>query len=46
MGDPGSGARRECPGGRTWCLRRVGMDAEWLLLEDGSEVRGPQGSGG
>lgn len=43
MGDPGSRARRERPGGRSWCLRRVGMDAEWLLLEDGSEVRGPRG---
>lgn len=26
--------------GRSCCLRRVGMDAEWLLLEDGSEVSG------
>lgn len=26
--------------GRSCCLRRVGMDAEWLLLEDGNEVSG------
>ncbi|XP_074092933.1 cap-specific mRNA (nucleoside-2'-O-)-methyltransferase 1 isoform X2 [Macrotis lagotis] len=31
MGDPGGGLR-------AWCLRRVGMSAEWLLLEDRSEV--------
>nr|XP_042704419.1 E3 ubiquitin-protein ligase RNF8 isoform X3 [Chrysemys picta bellii] len=23
--------------GRTWCLRRVGMSGQWLLLESGSE---------
>ncbi|XP_054578186.1 E3 ubiquitin-protein ligase RNF8 isoform X3 [Eptesicus fuscus] len=45
MGDPGSRARRERPGGRSWCLRRVGMDAEWLLLEDGSEVTLGRGLG-
>ncbi|XP_036269466.1 E3 ubiquitin-protein ligase RNF8 isoform X3 [Pipistrellus kuhlii] len=45
MGDPGSRARRERPGGRSWCLRRVGMDAEWLLLEDGSEVTLGRGFG-
>ncbi|XP_068929693.1 E3 ubiquitin-protein ligase RNF8 isoform X2 [Petaurus breviceps papuanus] len=34
MGDPGDGGG----GGRAWCLRRVGMNAEWLLLEDRREV--------
>lgn len=24
---------------RSWCLRRLGMDREWLQLEAGSEVR-------
>ncbi|KAM5262966.1 E3 ubiquitin-protein ligase RNF8 [Ctenodactylus gundi] len=38
MGEPGSLDTREQAGGRSWCLRRVGMDAEWLLLEDGREV--------
>ncbi|XP_035879946.1 E3 ubiquitin-protein ligase RNF8 isoform X4 [Phyllostomus discolor] len=37
MGDPGSLVPRDRRGGRSWCLRRVGMDAEWLLLEDGNE---------
>lgn len=40
MGEPGSWAPRDGAGGRSWCLRRVGMDAEWLLLADGNEVRG------
>ncbi|XP_027732043.1 cap-specific mRNA (nucleoside-2'-O-)-methyltransferase 1 isoform X1 [Vombatus ursinus] len=37
MGDPGGGGGRG-RGSRAWCLRRVGMSAEWLLLEDRSEV--------
>ncbi|XP_044530302.1 E3 ubiquitin-protein ligase RNF8 isoform X1 [Gracilinanus agilis] len=39
MGDPGGGG-----GGRVLCLRRVGMSAEWLLLEDRSEVTVGRGS--
>lgn len=39
MGEPGSLVTGDRAGGRSWCLRRVGMDAEWLLLEDGNEVR-------
>lgn len=27
-------------GGRIWCLQRVGMNAERLLLKDGKEVSG------
>ena len=40
MGDPGSLVTEGGAGERSWCLRRVGMNAEWLLLEDGNEVRG------
>lgn len=45
MGEPGpvvAGGRAQT---RTWCLRRVGMDAEWLLLEDGGEVTIGRGLG-
>ncbi|XP_072498070.1 E3 ubiquitin-protein ligase RNF8 isoform X2 [Notamacropus eugenii] len=35
MGDPGGG---DYDGRRAWCLRRVGINAQWLLLEDRSEV--------
>ncbi|XP_074167148.1 E3 ubiquitin-protein ligase RNF8 isoform X3 [Sminthopsis crassicaudata] len=41
MGDPGAGGGSGSGGGgggRAWCLRRVGMSAEWLLLEDRSEI--------
>nr|XP_028580220.1 E3 ubiquitin-protein ligase RNF8 isoform X2 [Podarcis muralis] len=31
--------------GQTWCLKRVGMSEEWLLLEDGSEVSIGRGTG-
>ncbi|KAG8123409.1 hypothetical protein E2320_018806 [Naja naja] len=31
--------------GQAWCLRRVGMNEEWLLLEDGSEVTLGRGGG-
>ncbi|XP_053160748.1 E3 ubiquitin-protein ligase RNF8 isoform X2 [Hemicordylus capensis] len=30
---------------QTWCLKRVGMGEEWLLLEDGSEVTIGRGAG-
>ncbi|XP_066215612.1 E3 ubiquitin-protein ligase RNF8 isoform X4 [Saccopteryx leptura] len=45
MGEPGSRAPRGRPGGRSWCLRRVGLDAEWLLLEEGQEVTLGRGFG-
>lgn len=45
MGEPGSLATRERLGGRSWCLRRVGMAAEWLLLEEGKEVTLGRGIG-
>ncbi|KAM9155832.1 E3 ubiquitin-protein ligase RNF8 isoform 2-T2 [Pangshura tecta] len=31
--------------GRIWCLRRVGMSGQWLLLESGSEVTVGRGFG-
>lgn len=40
MGEPGSLVMGDRAGGRIWCLRRVGMNAERLLLEDGNEVSG------
>ncbi|KAM8778017.1 E3 ubiquitin-protein ligase RNF8 isoform 1-T1 [Rhynchonycteris naso] len=45
MGEPGSRAPRGRLGGRNWCLRRVGLDAEWLLLEAGKEVTLGRGFG-
>ncbi|XP_023480635.2 E3 ubiquitin-protein ligase RNF8 isoform X2 [Equus caballus] len=45
MGEPGSLVRGDRAGGRSWCLRRVGMNAEWLLLEDGDEVTVGRGFG-
>uniref|UniRef100_A0ABI7YJ18 E3 ubiquitin-protein ligase RNF8 n=1 Tax=Felis catus TaxID=9685 RepID=A0ABI7YJ18_FELCA len=45
MGEPGSLVTGDRAGGRRWCLRRVGMDAEWLLLEDGNEVTIGRGFG-
>ncbi|KAM5327930.1 E3 ubiquitin-protein ligase RNF8 isoform 1-T1 [Glossophaga mutica] len=45
MGEPGSLVPRDRRTGRSWCLRRVGMDAEWLLLEDGNEVTLGRGLG-
>ncbi|XP_036104783.1 E3 ubiquitin-protein ligase RNF8 isoform X3 [Molossus molossus] len=45
MGEPGSLGTRERLGGRSWCLRRVGMDAEWLLLQGGDEVTLGRGFG-
>ncbi|XP_023576063.1 E3 ubiquitin-protein ligase RNF8 [Octodon degus] len=45
MGDPGSPDSGDPAGVRSWCLRRVGMDAEWLLLEAGCEVSIGRGFG-
>ncbi|XP_062953256.1 E3 ubiquitin-protein ligase RNF8 isoform X3 [Cynocephalus volans] len=45
MGEPGSLVTGDCARGRSWCLRRVGMNAEWLLLEDGREVTVGRGFG-
>ncbi|XP_066095605.1 E3 ubiquitin-protein ligase RNF8 isoform X4 [Saccopteryx bilineata] len=45
MGEPGFRAPRGRLGGRSWCLRRVGLDAEWLLLEEGQEVTLGRGFG-
>lgn len=47
MGEPDPLVSGQLAAGRTWCLRRLGMDREWLLLEAGSEVRasGPAGCG-
>nr|KAF6507710.1 ring finger protein 8 [Rousettus aegyptiacus] len=45
MGEPGSLVMGVRARGRSCCLRRVGMDAEWLLLEDGSEVTIGRGFG-
>lgn len=39
MGEPGCLDSGDPAGVRSWCLRRVGMEAEWLLLEAGREVR-------
>ncbi|XP_069343949.1 E3 ubiquitin-protein ligase RNF8 isoform X2 [Eulemur rufifrons] len=45
MGEPGFLITGDRPGGRSWCLRRIGMNAEWLLLEDGREVTVGRGFG-
>ncbi|XP_032954897.1 E3 ubiquitin-protein ligase RNF8 isoform X1 [Rhinolophus ferrumequinum] len=45
MGEPGSLVMGDRAGGRIWCLRRVGMNAERLLLEDGNEVTVGRGFG-
>ncbi|KAK2496357.1 hypothetical protein MC885_006228 [Smutsia gigantea] len=45
MGEPGSLAPGDGAGGPNWCLRRVGMDAERLLLADGNEVTVGRGFG-
>lgn len=45
MVEPGSPDSGGPAGVRSWCLRRVGMDAEWLLLEDGREVSIGRGFG-
>ncbi|XP_006860640.1 PREDICTED: E3 ubiquitin-protein ligase RNF8 [Chrysochloris asiatica] len=45
MGESNSLVTGDRAGGRRWCLRRVGMTAEWLLLENGSEVTIGRGFG-
>ncbi|XP_029800734.1 E3 ubiquitin-protein ligase RNF8 isoform X2 [Suricata suricatta] len=45
MGEPGSLVTGDRASSRSWCLQRVGMNAEWLLLEDGSEVTIGRGFG-
>ncbi|XP_004710887.2 E3 ubiquitin-protein ligase RNF8 [Echinops telfairi] len=45
MEKPDSPATEDRAGGRSWCLRRVGMSSEWLLLEDESEVTIGRGYG-
>ncbi|XP_019522114.1 PREDICTED: E3 ubiquitin-protein ligase RNF8 isoform X3 [Hipposideros armiger] len=45
MGEPGSLVMGGRAGGWVWCLRRVGMNAERLLLEDGNEVTIGRGFG-
>nr|XP_007970937.1 E3 ubiquitin-protein ligase RNF8 isoform X2 [Chlorocebus sabaeus] len=45
MGEPGFFVTGDRAGGRSWCLRRVGMSAGWLLLEDGREVTVGRGFG-
>ncbi|XP_035151404.1 E3 ubiquitin-protein ligase RNF8 isoform X2 [Callithrix jacchus] len=45
MGEPGFLVTGNRAGGRSWCLRRVGMSAGWLLLEDGCEVTVGRGFG-
>eukprot|EP00074_Homo_sapiens_P058913 XP_006715305.1 E3 ubiquitin-protein ligase RNF8 isoform X3 [Homo sapiens] len=45
MGEPGFFVTGDRAGGRSWCLRRVGMSAGWLLLEDGCEVTVGRGFG-
>ncbi|XP_059033800.1 cap-specific mRNA (nucleoside-2'-O-)-methyltransferase 1 isoform X5 [Mustela lutreola] len=45
MEEPGSLVTGDRAGGRSWCLRRVGINAEWLLLEDGNEVTIGRGFG-
>uniref|UniRef100_A0A8C8ZFS0 E3 ubiquitin-protein ligase RNF8 n=1 Tax=Prolemur simus TaxID=1328070 RepID=A0A8C8ZFS0_PROSS len=45
MGEPGFLITGDRAGGRSWCLRRIGMNAEWLLLEDGREVTVGRGFG-
>lgn len=48
MGEPDPLGSGQLAAGRSWCLRRLGMDREWLQLEAASEVRvsGPAGVGG
>ncbi|XP_027799470.1 E3 ubiquitin-protein ligase RNF8 [Marmota flaviventris] len=45
MGESASLVTEDHAGGRSWCLRRVGMNGEWLLLEDGREVTIGRGFG-
>ncbi|KAM6185104.1 E3 ubiquitin-protein ligase RNF8 [Rhynchocyon petersi] len=45
MGESESLNAAHLAGSRSWCLRRVGMAAEWLQLENGSEVTIGRGFG-
>ncbi|XP_051009355.1 E3 ubiquitin-protein ligase RNF8 [Acomys russatus] len=45
MGEPDPLVSGQLAAGRTWCLRRLGMDGEWLRLEAGSEVTIGRGFG-
>ncbi|XP_058519730.1 E3 ubiquitin-protein ligase RNF8 isoform X2 [Ochotona princeps] len=45
MEKPGSWGPAVGAGGQSWCLRRVGTNADWLLLEDGREVTIGRGLG-
>ncbi|XP_005005467.1 E3 ubiquitin-protein ligase RNF8 isoform X3 [Cavia porcellus] len=45
MGEPGCQDSGDPAAVRSWCLRRVGMEAEWLPLEDGREVSIGRGFG-
>ncbi|XP_040839233.1 E3 ubiquitin-protein ligase RNF8 isoform X1 [Ochotona curzoniae] len=45
MEKPGSWGTAVGAGGQSWCLRRVGTNADWLLLEDGREVTIGRGLG-
>uniref|UniRef100_A0A3Q4EGU3 Ring finger protein 8 n=1 Tax=Mus musculus TaxID=10090 RepID=A0A3Q4EGU3_MOUSE len=39
MGEPDPLVSGQLAARRSWCLRRLGMDCEWLQLEAGTEVR-------
>ncbi|XP_055462974.1 E3 ubiquitin-protein ligase RNF8 isoform X1 [Psammomys obesus] len=45
MGEPDPLVSGQLAAGRTWCLRRLGMDGEWLQLEAGREVTIGRGFG-
>uniref|UniRef100_A0A7N5JCN3 Ring finger protein 8 n=1 Tax=Ailuropoda melanoleuca TaxID=9646 RepID=A0A7N5JCN3_AILME len=45
MEEPGLLVTGDRARGRSWCLRRVGMNAEWLVLEEGNEVTIGRGFG-
>ncbi|XP_077198399.1 E3 ubiquitin-protein ligase RNF8 isoform X2 [Paroedura picta] len=45
FGSEGRAARPSGDPGRVWCLRRAGMNEEWLLLEDGRAVTIGRGAG-
>ncbi|XP_037055370.1 E3 ubiquitin-protein ligase RNF8 isoform X2 [Peromyscus leucopus] len=45
MGEPDPLVSGQLAAGRSWCLRRLGMDREWLQLEAASEVTIGRGFG-
>ncbi|XP_051043054.1 E3 ubiquitin-protein ligase RNF8 [Phodopus roborovskii] len=45
MGEPDPLGSGQLAAGRSWCLRRLGMDREWLQLEAASEVTIGRGFG-